>query len=45
MYLTLFALIGYQLGMGKLYWIMLSFSAFMKLLEITLSWLERREGK
>lgn len=42
MYLTLFALIGYHLGMGKIYWIILGFSAFVKVLEIVLSGKERR---
>ena len=45
MYLILFAIIGMEIGAGDLYWWILGLSAVMKLIEIIISWLERREGE
>ena len=42
MYLTLFAIIGMEIGADSFYWWTLGVSAALKLIKITLSWLEGR---
>jgi hypothetical protein len=44
MYLTLFALIGLQIGAGKPYWGVLAFSAILKIIEVLLNIAERKDN-